>query len=174
MSDLRSFICLVGVLGCLFLVCLILGDIINIIKKRELETTKFIKWFIDAELKQQLITIGVGFCIIVTIAANTKLGSTNIGGLFERINYTESYYVNLFRENAESKNYKVEAEIEKTGGEYYIVKAYFPNSGHITFYNSLYGDPLEVNKPIYLIDDNNKGWRVELTTQKSNKKTVLK
>lgn len=159
-------IILIGIFGCILLVCLAFEDIINIFKKRELATKEFIKWFKGAELKQQLITIGIGFCIIVTITIRTKFGSTNIGGLFERLNYTENYYVNLFPENAKSKNYKVEAEIEKTDGEYYLIEAHFPNGGYLTFYDSLYWEPLKLNGKVYLIDDSGKGWNVELTSQK--------
>lgn len=168
MIDLRTYIILIGYFGCLLLIGVILDDIINIFKKKELTTKRFISWFMGVELKQQLITIGVGFCVIVTIAANTKLGSTNIGGLFERINYTESYYVNLFPENANDKNYKVKAEIEKIGNGYYISKAYFSNGGYITFNNNGTDKSLKVSSKIGIYDDEDKYWRVELTTQKSN------
>lgn len=168
MSDLKIYINLIGSFGCILLVCIAFTDIINIFKKRELTIKRFIMWFMDVELNQQLITIGIGFCIAVTIAINTKLGSTNIGGLFERINYTENYYVNLFPENAKSKNYKVEAEIEAAGGKYYIIKAYFPNGGHLTFYDSLYFWPLKLNERVYLVDDSGTSWLVELTSQKCN------
>lgn len=168
MIDLRTCIILIGSFGCLLLICIIFDDIINTFKKKELTTKRFISWFMGVELKQQLITVCVGFCIIVTIAANTKLGSTNIGGLFERINYTESYYINLFPENANDKNYKVKAEIEKMGSRYYINKAYFSNGGYITFNNNGRNSSLKIGSKIGIYDDKDKYWRVELTNEKCN------
>lgn len=112
-----------------------------------------------------IIIISILIFLGITIKF-TPFGSTQIGNLFERCQYKEYYYVNLFPENAESKNYKVKAQIEKIEDQYFIIKAFFPNGGYITFEDSYGFDSLVVNKKTSIIDDNNKNWDIILTKEK--------
>lgn len=129
-----------------------LGEFVNTIKKSS-KNTKYILIF-------------VGICSSIFLLTEIGIGDTTIGSIFEKKSYVENYYVNLFPENAESKNYKVEAEIEKQGQGYYIVKAYFPHSGYITFENYGYDESLVLNNKVRITDDKGKIWAIELTNAK--------
>ncbi len=122
--------------------------------------------------------IGITFDIIRV----SPYGSKTIGSFIEKKEYTQFYYVNMFAENQESKNYRVKAEInarideeESTNNDgdtttqsirhYYIEKAYFSNGGYITFTNN--DEPLEINKKVSITDDDENYWKIELTSKKA-------
>lgn len=103
-----------------------------------------------------------------------------MGSLIEKNEYAEYYYVNMFPENDKSKKYKVKAEIsarydenESTNNDgnittydvrhYYIEKADFSNGGYITFNAD---EPLELNKKVSLVDDDDKNWNIEMINEK--------
>jgi hypothetical protein len=117
------------------------------------------------------ILIGLLYGIILY----SPLASEKIGGIFEKSEYTTNYYINLFPENSETKNYLVKAQIhvfteeydENTSERVYrLQEAYFPNGGKITFYD--YGDSesLSLNEKVYLKDDSGRYWDIVLTPQK--------
>ena len=74
----------------------------------------------------------------------------------------------MFPEDSVSKNYKVTADISSFFDEervYYLQRAYFPNGGYITFDNS-WGESLEVDEKVSLIDDEGNHWHIKLTKEK--------
>jgi hypothetical protein len=125
-----------------------------------------------------MIVIGVIWAPLSFFYKEEKIGS-----IFEKTEYRTQYYVNLFPEDSNSKNYRVKADIysvlnsysytdgdsERTvsNREYYITRAYFTNGGSISFEDSVgSGDSLIVGKKEYLVDDDKGEWYVELTNEK--------
>lgn len=113
--------------------------------------------------------------LLYGITLYSPLASETIGGIFEKSEYTTNYYVNLFPENSETKNYLVKAQIHVFTEEYdedtyervyRLEEAYFPNGRKITFYN--YGDSesLSLNKKVSLKDDSGQYWDIVLTPQR--------
>jgi hypothetical protein len=84
------------------------------------------------------------------------------------------YYINLYPDTG-VKNYKIIADIETTddSGDYYILKAHFPNRGYISFDNQYGVTSLEFNKKVELTDDSGRSWFVELTDEKVNQPGVV-
>ncbi|MHB8065804.1 MAG: hypothetical protein ACYDG2_24840 [Ruminiclostridium sp.] len=116
-------------------------------------------------------------------------GTTTIGSFFEKNYYTTQYYVNLFPDKNNAKNYRVKADIisdiiewDGTDNEensftnskrvYWLKKVYFNNSGYITFdkviENADDDSGLEVDEKVHLIDDKGEEWWAELTKEKVN------
>ncbi len=113
-------------------------------------------------------------------------GSKSIGSFFQRDGFYEiQYYVNMFPDGSEAKNYRVKADILASSREvgyvdsegeehdssvraYYIAKAYMPNGGFITFENELDdgSNDLIIGKKIELQDDQDRQWYVELTKER--------
>lgn len=68
-------------------------------------------------------------------------GNTNIGSLFEKLEYTENYYVYMRTSDSSSKSYKLEATIrrdeygddEHNFDGYFIEELRFNNGGFVTF-----------------------------------------
>lgn len=93
----------------------------------------------------------------------------NVYYFFRGIIYDSgNYYVNLFPEDENSKNYRVigEVDFDSETGSYSLIKATFPSGGYITFEDYYSIDPLEFYEKVYLEDDDEIGWYVELTKQK--------
>jgi hypothetical protein len=112
---------------------------------------------------------------IIQIVGTSFWGNHKIGSFFEQSNYTAQYYVNLFPENSETKNYRLKADIESFvendidqddrahfWKEYHIVRVYFPNGGYISF-GEQDNESLEIGKRINQTDNDGEGWGVELT-----------
>lgn len=102
-------------------------------------------------------------------------GDESIGSFFEKPEYRTKYYVNLFPEASKSKNYRLAAEIhvyEESDEDYEgnshaykvisIEKVYFNNGGFLYFDDCL----VEFGEKTYCIDQNGKGWYIELTNLK--------
>lgn len=130
-------------------------------------------------LKRKVFRYALAFAtiagIIINILRLSTYGDTTIGHQFEKKEYVENYYVNLFPEGSVSENYRVRAEIEAeedfiddgddrghTVRVYHINEAYFPDGKTITFYGD--NEPLKVNKRVHIEDDDGREWQVELTT----------
>lgn len=101
-------------------------------------------------------------------------GTTSIGSLFERADYSEYYYVNMAPKGYNSENYSVVALIHASTRNYgkrrvyMIEKAIYPNYGNVTFYNSDNPDyALRVGEQIQVKDDKQKIWFIQLSTQKA-------
>ena len=93
----------------------------------------------------------------------------NVYGFFMELKYgSGNYYVNLFEEDTESKNYRVIGEVDYDSefGEYLLIRATFPNGGYISFDNSHFVSPLEFYEKVHMEDDNGRDWYVELTKEK--------
>jgi len=137
----------------------------------------------NADIKQnnrttQIICVMVVVGLIYIAILESPMASKEIGSILEKDEYTAYYYVNMFPENSQSKNYQVKAKIyahterydEYKSERYYeIQEAYFPNNGTITFYDSGDLETLEINQKVRVRDDNNRWWEIELTSQKANK-----
>lgn len=82
---------------------------------------------------------------LYTPIAIFNAGTTQIGSIIEKREYTENYYVYMRYSEKSEKSYKLKARIRKdtdydnsgdtprTFEGYYIEKLYFKNGGHITF-----------------------------------------
>ena len=97
--------------------------------------------------------------------------TTTIGGFMERFKYSELYYANLFDDFADTKSYRVVAEIEKVEWDApsYLVKAlYFNDEQYIEFDS---GDTQNIiyktNKKYSLRDINGEDWAIELIPTKA-------
>jgi hypothetical protein len=76
------------------------------------------------------------FVIIALLIYGYKyyLGPTSPGTLLERgKDYRAKYYVLLYPEDAEVKNYRVPGEISKSGDSYTLFNVYWPNGGSTEF-----------------------------------------
>jgi hypothetical protein len=93
----------------------------------------------------------------------------HIGNYFESTGYTADYYVNVFEGNLSAKNYELIAEIyrDEDTGNYLINKFTWPNGGYSEFDNYSYDNPLIVGERVWIKDDNNKIWYVQLTNKKA-------
>lgn len=121
--------------------------------------------------------------------------NTQIGSLFESRNYKEKYWVNLFPNKDNAKNYRVPADIiatysigdsdcenyfglnescEKSERIYLIEKAYFTNGGYITFENTEEAIPLQVNEKVPITDIDGTNWWIELTNKQVQSGKKLK
>lgn len=102
---------------------------------------------------------------IIIVLPYTPYGSEQIGSLIEKREYKSFYYVNLFPEGEESKNYRVlgliDSYIDSDYGRQYFLSYVILDNG-----KELYFEPdeiLKLNKKVSLVDKNNKNWFVELT-----------
>jgi hypothetical protein len=90
-----------------------------------------------------------------------------VHAIYKSIKYgSDNYYVNLFPENADSKNYRVVGKVEYVDDEYNLIKATFPNGGYVTFDDYYSISPLEFYEKVHIEDDDGKSWYVELTKEK--------
>ncbi len=122
-----------------------------------------------------VITVAIG---IVWAPISIFYQREEVGSLLEKRDYTARYYVNLFPEEHDSKNYRVSADIQATKESYndgdtsysyrvyYIERAYFPNGGSVSFEDNGYNESLVVGEKISVLDDDGKEWYVELTSEK--------
>ncbi len=120
--------------------------------------------------------------------------NTQIGSLFERSNYKEKYWVNLFPNENNDKNYRVPADIiatfytsenecennfgvnepcEQSERLYLISKAYFNNGGYITFDDTEESESLKINEKVLITDVDGKEWWIELTDKKVIKPKLM-
>ena len=103
-------------------------------------------------------------------------GSKIPGSFFERAEYEEMFYVNLFPDGQKVKSYRVPALIRASvesdidyddksysWREYRIQFAAMPNGGQVSFYSA--DDFLELGKSVTIFDDYGKYWRIELTDE---------
>jgi hypothetical protein len=105
-------------------------------------------------------------------------GESKLGSLLEKPDYTTQYYVNLFADKGNSKNYRVVADIhvystvEQDGEDSYsekhivVEKVYWPNGGYTTFDDC----ELEDGDSGYCTDDEDRSWYIELTDKQPIKK----
>jgi hypothetical protein len=113
------------------------------------------------------LILSISICVIVNYYG-TKYCGEQIGCLFEKEDYNAVYYVNVFEDRNNTKNYRLKADILKIEGKYYIDKAYWPNGGFLSF--DSYGPdyPLSVGDKIGVPDNSHKIWFIELTKIKIN------
>ncbi len=117
------------------------------------------------------LTLAIGVGLIYGAIIYSPFASSSIGSFIEKSEYTQYYYVYLYPEGSESKNYKVKAEIyahyveypDSRERVYSIVKAWFTNNGYITFLSDQ--KTLIVGKKVPQQDSDDKWWDVELTTE---------
>lgn len=158
--------------------------LMDVVKREPIDTeniSSLIRFFPDYWSDKDGGNIGKAIMIMAVIGLiNLAIpyNSTQIGSFFEKSEYAEYYYVHLFPEDSQSKNYlvkaKIRANIEDYGPEdgnerhYHIEEAYFPNGGKITF--NEYGDfeTLKLEQKIYTKDDNGAEWEILLTAKKAN------
>ena len=126
------------------------------------------------------LNIAVGIAIIssvIYVVGSYAFPSTQIGSLFEMDEYEEYYYVYLYPENSNDKNYKVKAKIwvytEKyddgddgydTQRMYLLRTVTFDNGDTIDF--DWYDDAVEIGKKVSVTDNQGKDWKAELTTSR--------
>ncbi len=113
------------------------------------------------------------------IVGSTPFGSTTIGGVLEKRDYVEQYYVFAFPESSGAMSYKVKAEIhsyrEYDGLDlnrvYEINRLFLPDGGTVTFRATLRsGYSLEPGRMVPVKDDAGRAWRIQLTEEKAENK----
>lgn len=175
MDYIKSFISLGAALGWLILLFYFASFLETLIRKIKGSRNKNIS--LNFDIKVVLFSFVCILCSVISIIPKTQLGSTQIDSLFEKLEYTEKYYVLMYPGGAKDKNYKIEADITSTiveyesGSErkYYIERAYFSNGGYITFYNNMDWKNLKVGERVSILDDKDKYWDIELTKDRVNK-----
>ena len=109
-----------------------------------------------------------------------RFGNDQVGSFFERDNYESKYYVNVFINEKNAKNYRLGADIEKIKecipvgrdesectSTYFVRQIYWLNGGFFTFdENECIID--SVQKHLCFPDQQNEGIYVEPTLQKVN------
>jgi hypothetical protein len=123
---------------------------------------EIVKYFKPLDISGILVLLGIVLGIILFLGYVYDSVQVFLYG-------SGTYYVNLFPENSESKNYRVVGEVEYDGdsGTYSLMKATFPNGGYITFDNYYgVGDGLNFYEKDYIEDDERNSWYVELTKEK--------
>jgi hypothetical protein len=135
--------------------------------------------------------IAIGHALVIYMlfifGKNTYISSYGdeiLGSYFEKFEYRTQYYVNVFPDGEESKNYRLPAEIhvyseeeegEPTEDAYgiehsnaytikYIVldKVFWSNEGYLEFNDC----QLEVGKKVQCNDQDGESWTIELTNEK--------
>lgn len=76
------------------------------------------------------------------------------------------YYVNLFPEKSQSKNYRVPGYIVTDDYGFHLIEVYWPNGGTLSFEKKSYYTDLSVNEKVLAEDDSGDKWYVELTRDK--------
>ncbi|MBI3633848.1 MAG: hypothetical protein HY226_06210 [Candidatus Vogelbacteria bacterium] len=107
------------------------------------------------------------FCTIGLYLIRDYVGVHEISSALEvRRSYYVSYYINLFPDQEKAKNYRIRGDLyvqwkdnERT---IYLEKAHFANGGFVTFESC----EVDVKKPKHCVDQENRGWYIELTKQK--------
>lgn len=188
---LQIFLTICSFMTCLFLfgiafriMHIVFFLVVDVVKREPIDTeniSNLIRFFPDYWNDKDGGNMGKAIIIMAIIGLfhfAIPYNSTQIGSFFEKSEYTEYYYVHLFPEYSQSKNYlvkaKIRANIEDYGPEdgserhYHIEEAYFPNGGKITF--NEYGDfeTLRLEKKIYAKDDSGGEWEVVLTSNKAD------
>lgn len=112
--------------------------------------------------------LAIGFSLMAAFICDkltSRFGSTVPGGLFEKREYEEWFYVNLFPESATSKNYRVPGLIvRRDGGGYVLHSVTFPNGGMVEF--GWQGSEFETDRRSSQRDEQGREWKVEFTGQK--------
>ncbi len=122
-----------------------------------------------------LVTVGSLSFVRDVIVGSTPYGSTTIGGVLEKGQYTEEYYVFAFPDKSESLNYKVKAQIHsqrkydglESKRTYEVEKIHLPQGDYATFGNAAgTGYSLALDREVALHDDNGRQWVIRLTSEK--------
>jgi hypothetical protein len=111
----------------------------------------------------------LSFCLLF-LYFNMKdyWGNDTIGSFFSKYKYQTEYYVQLFPENSDSKNYLVSAELEIDSDSIYIIRVKWPNEGYTNFdIENQQPEKFYRNKKITYTDDQNRNWTIILTNSKS-------
>ncbi|HBY21672.1 MAG TPA: hypothetical protein DEG71_11850 [Clostridiales bacterium] len=131
----------------------------------------FFCWLHNAKFTCHAIVVMIA--VFATLSVYTYYwGSNTIGSVFSRNEYDTKYYVQLFPEGSESKNYLVPADLHVDQYGIAIDKVYWPNGGYTTFGNYDSNDTQEFydNKRVTLKDDEDREWIIILTDKKVTKK----
>ena len=151
-------------------------NLFKVFKKQDLKNKKEPE---QVTITRILIVFGI-LGILYSIIPYTPIANETMGSIFEKEKYTNYYYVNMFTDIDESKNYKVKAEIvsfkntyeydddKETIREYHVSKVLWPNGGCSSFdyLNWDEDNSLSVGKKVYIKDEDDKEWYIELTNQK--------
>lgn len=118
----------------------------------------------------------IGNGIRLTIA--DSFGDAQIGSFFEKNDYTAKYFVNLFPNENEAKNYRLPADIHiyyeindnedsfSTTKCIRLGKIYFPQGGYLIFNDDGINESLTFGEKVSLMDSESKHWDVELIDEK--------
>lgn len=113
------------------------------------------------------------------IVGSTPFGSTTIGGVMEKRDYVEEYYVFAFPDSSGAMSYKVKAEIHsyrKYDGldlnrVYEINRIFLPDGRAVTFNGTVRsGYSLDPGRMVPVKDDAGRVWRIQLTEEKVENK----
>jgi hypothetical protein len=114
--------------------------------------------------------------VIMMTLPYTRFGSTTIGSLIERREYTEYYYANLSEDYNASVNYRVKAKIYSYIGELdniskhiYIVEAVYSDKNELIYSDDSWTTEIELGEKSYIELNSGEQCYIELT----NKKTSL-
>lgn len=138
--------------------------------KNSLKRDIDIRFLKDPTFSKKLIivaTLGV-----LNLFLNFYFQNEIIGSYFEKEYYSTKYYINLYPDKGNTKNYSLKADIQAEYRDvsmtYCMGKIYFPNGGYLTFDNMINSKdhPLKLNEKVLVQDDNAKYWYVELTSRK--------
>jgi hypothetical protein len=106
---------------------------------------------------------------IIMILPYTPYGSEQIGSLIEKREYKSFYYVNIFREGEETKNYRVRGMIYSYVDSEFGRKYFLDYVSNMDNGKELYFEPdesLVLNEKVSLIDEHDNYWDVELTEER--------
>lgn len=113
------------------------------------------------------IALAVIIAWIVMIAIINNYGNEVIGSFFEKREYKTQYWVYLQPDNANTKNYRVKAEIERAQEDdllrYYLNRVFWDNGGYSYFDNSCnFVDAVVKNGHAYCKANDNTGYTIRL------------
>lgn len=114
------------------------------------------------------------FCLLLAVSYITMKrywGTNTIGSFFSREEFETQYYVQLFPEGSESKNYLVPADLIVKGNEIGIKRVYWPNGGYTDFgnYDNYDCEEFYMEGHVTLKDNQGREWEVVLTKAKVKK-----
>lgn len=114
-------------------------------------------------------------CFLLSVSYVTMKeywGNDTIGSFFSRNEFQTQYYVHLFPEGSDSKNYLVTADLHVYDDNIAISKVYWSSGGYTTFddYGSMDSQDLYLEGHINIPDDEGIYWTIVLTDNKVKNK----
>ena len=121
--------------------------------------------------KEKIIVYLLCFLLSISYVTMKKYWGTNtIGSFFSKSEFNTQYYVHIFPEGSESKNYFLPADLYIQGKSIAVEKIYWSTGGYSSFsdYDNFDTEGFYSEGIIRLTDNQGRKWTIFLTDKKVN------